>query len=147
MAKIHLLVGSVTGKALASANAIAQVFNDNSHTAIVFDQPSVDQFKDDADVLMIVTSSTGQGDLPPSMAALCVQLQTQRPLIPDKKFAVVALGDSSFATFCQGGSTMETLMIELQGQSLCDRFNIDAIQHFNPVDVSRKWALNCLQFL
>jgi hypothetical protein len=38
-------------------------------------------------------------------------------------------------------------MNQLQGQSLCDRLNIDAIEYFNPVDVSRKWALNCLKFL
>ena len=146
MAKIHVLVGSVTGKALASANAIAQVLAEH-HEVLVFDQPSVDQFKDNADALVIVTSSTGKGELPPSMAALHEQLQKQLPLINNKKFAVVALGDSGFATFCQAGDTMEALMNELQGQSLCDRLNIDAIEHFNPVDVSGKWALNCLQFL
>ena len=147
MAKIHVLVGSVTGKSLASAQAIATVFNEHQHDVVVFDAPSIEQFEGDADVLLIVTSSTGQGDLPPSMASLFHQLQAQKPLITDKQFAVVALGDRGFATFCQAGDTMEAIMIELQGQSLCDRLNIDAIEHFNPVDVSREWALNCLQFL
>ena len=146
MAKINILVGSVTGKALASANAIAQEFS-AFHDVCVFDQPSVEQFTDNADALVIVTSSTGKGELPPSMASLYGQLQKQLPLITGKKYAVVALGDSGFATFCQAGDTMEALMNQLQGQSLCDRLNIDAIEHFNPVDVSRKWALNCLKFL
>lgn len=146
MAKINILVGSVTGKALASANAIAQVLAQH-HDVCLFDQPSVDQLTDNADALVIVTSSTGKGELPPSMATLYDALQKQPPQMTNKKYAVVALGDSGFATFCQAGDTMEALMNQLQGQSLCDRLNIDAIEHFNPVDVSRKWALNCLKFL
>ncbi|MEY8248763.1 MAG: flavodoxin domain-containing protein [Bermanella sp.] len=148
MANINILVGSVTGKALSAGSAIQEVFNGQGHHAQLFANAAIEQVTDEAvDVLLIVTSSTGQGDLPASLVPLYAQLQSEFPLIPNKKFAVVALGDSSYSTFCQAGATMEELMFELQGQALCERFNIDACEHFNPLDAARGWALDCVKRL
>jgi|GEM_PF-673607 len=148
MANINILVGSITGKALTAGSAIKDVFNEQAHSARLFANAGIEQVTDESvDLLVIVTSSTGQGELPPGLVPLYAQLQSEFPAIPNKKFAVVALGDSSHSTFCQGGAMMEALMCELQGQALCDRFNIDAIERFNPVDVARQWALDCVKQL
>jgi MioC protein len=148
MARIHILVGSVTGKALSAAEAINAVYNEYQHQSTVFISPSIEQVKDESiDVLVIVTSTCGQGDLPPSISPLYEELQDQLPLIPNKKFAIVALGDSSYSTFCQGGMIMEAQMLALHGQVMCDRFNIDAVEHFIPIDAARQWALDCLTLL
>ena len=148
MANINILVGSVTGKALSAAHAIKYVFNEHQHSARLFANAGLEQVTDKAvDLLVIVTSSTGQGGLPPGLVPLYAQLQDAFPLTPNKKFAVVALGDSRYSTFCQAGAILEALMFELQGQAICERFNIDAIQHFNPVDVTRQWALDCIKQL
>ncbi len=61
--------------------------------------------------------------------------------------AITMLLVCSDGRFCQGGAVMEALMFELRGQALCDRLNIDTIEHFNPVDVARQWALDCVKQL
>jgi MioC protein len=140
MASINILVGTVTGGALVAANGIADVFK-QQHEVKVYVNPSIENVTDEkADVLVIVTSSTGQGDLAATIVPLYRQLQDQLPLIPNKYFAVVALGDSSYDTFCQAGATMETLMFELQGKALCPRFNIDALEDYQPQRPAIHWA-------
>lgn len=147
MANIHILVGTVTGKALRAAEVISAVFSEH-HRSTVFSMPSIEQITDDvADVLIVVTSTCGKGQLPPNMALLHSQLQAQPVFIPDKRFAVVALGDSSYGDYCQGGAIMEAQMLELQAQALCERFNIDGYEHFIPIDEARHWALNCLPLI
>jgi len=145
MAVVNILVGSVTGSAQSAAEEVQVVLREHGIDNAMYQQPTIDQVTDDSQVLLVVTSSTGQGDLPPFMAQLYVQLQDQFPLIPHKHFAVLALGDSSYATYCQGGATMEETFYELQGQALCDRYNIDALEHYDPVDEARQWALNCVE--
>lgn len=148
MPKINILVGTVTGSALSAAEAVADVLQEQGLDQVhVYQKPLMEHVTDDSDVLLIVTSSTGQGDLPPVMTELYVLLQQQFPLIPQKRFAVLALGDSSYSTYCQGGATMEELMLELQGQRLCDRYNIDALEHYDPVDEARHWGLNCTKLI
>jgi MioC protein len=148
MAKIHILVGSVTGKAFSAAEAIHGVFSCNEHVSQVHFNPSIDQICDEsADLIVIVTSTCGQGDLPHNIRPLHTELQNASTPIAINKFAVVALGDSSYQTFCQAGIKMEAQMLELQWQRLCERFNIDASEHFIPVDEARQWALNCLALL
>ena len=148
MANIHILVGSVTGKAVSAAEAINTVFLAHQHHSLVFTSPSIEQVIDDGvDVLILVTSTCGKGDLPPSIAALHKELLNQYPVISNKRFAVVALGDSSYGTYCQGGAILEAQMIDLQAQALCERFNIDGYEHFIPIDEARQWALNCLPLI
>jgi hypothetical protein len=38
-------------------------------------------------------------------------------------------------------------MLALHGHALCDRFNIDAVEHFILIDAARQWALDCLALL
>ena len=144
MAKVHLLVGSVTGRAQTAAQTISDTLKEQGHDPHVFTNPTLsDVTADDASALIFVTSTTGQGDLPQTITPLYVAMQSEFPMLTQKQFAVVALGDSSYATFCQAGERFEELLFELQAQPICERFNIDALEHFNPVDVARTWALNC----
>ncbi len=145
MANINVLVGSVTGRSLKAAETIANVIRQQGHPVNVQSRPELaDVTADDISHLIIVVSTTGQGDLPPPMVPLYAELQSQFPMLTNKRFAIVALGDSSYSTFCQGGNIMEELMYELQAQPFCERLNIDATEHFDPVDVAGKWALNCV---
>ena len=147
MANINVLVGTVTGKALDAAQAIAAIF-ESQHCVQVCLNPTIDDvISEQVDILVIVTSSTGQGNIPFSMLPLYEQLQALSPLIPAKRFAVVALGDSSYATYCQAGATMEQLMLELQGQALCPRFNIDALEHYMPGAIARQWAEETMKLI
>ncbi|MGR6871126.1 flavodoxin domain-containing protein [Pseudomonas sp. HK3] len=147
MANINVLVGTVTGKALTAANVIAQVFESQHHVQLYLN-PTIEHVTDEqTDILVIVTSSTGKGDLPASILPLYTQLQNLLPLIPAKRFAVVALGDSSYDTFCQAGATMEAIMVECQGQALRPRFNIDVLEHYRPEAIAQQWAQATLELM
>jgi flavodoxin len=65
MANIYLPVGSVTGTATAVANALAEALNAAGHSALVDANASVAALNAQSwDAVLVVTSTTGQGDIP-----------------------------------------------------------------------------------
>lgn len=147
MANILIVVGSVTGKALSAANAIQSVLA-TQHQVTLSQTPIVaDITRSDLNVLLVVSSTTGQGEIPAPLQPWFSEMQDMFPLLPGLKFAVVGLGDSSYANFCGGSEQIENLLSELQAKPICDRFKIDALEYYNPVDVARQWALEFLPLI
>lgn len=147
MANILIVVGSVTGKALSAAQAIEQVLAKH-HQVSLSTSPSVADVQNPAlDILLAVVSTTGQGEVPSPLMPWFSDMQDQFPLLPALKFAVVGLGDSSYANFCGGSEQVENLLLELQARPICDRFKIDALEYYNPVDVAQAWALEFLPLI
>lgn len=141
MANILMVVGSVTGKALTAAEVIAGELNSAHQVRITTTPTLADIRAADLDILIVVSSTTGQGEVPSPLLPWFMDMQDQFPLLPKLRFAVVGLGDSSYEHFCGGSEQIENLLLELQAQPICDRFKIDALEHYNPVDAARQWAL------
>lgn len=136
MGKVGIFVGSVYGNAQHVAEEAQTMLNEKGLTTEVFNDPSVDDFKN-ASAIIVITSTTGQGDIPPNLEFCIHDLREAFPLLQQKPFAVAALGDSSYGeTFCGAGNQIHELLIELQGQALADVLEIDACETLEPeVDV------------
>ena len=108
MAAIHIIVGSVMGTALEVAQAVAQSLRSAGHETRLNPAFSKGQLEQNpAEIILIVTSNTGMGDLPMNIAPLYAHLKNDYPRIAGRRYGVINLGDSSYPNFAQAGKTLD----------------------------------------
>lgn len=139
MSSIDIFVGSVYGNAQHAAEHLATTLKNQGIDANLFlDANQADIQK--ADSILIVTSTTGQGDVPPNIELLYNQLLDNKPNLTQKQFAVAALGDSSYYdSFCGAGHAFYDLLRELGASPLTKVFEIDALETLTPEDSLTQW--------
>lgn len=142
MANILVIAGSVYGGAQYAAELAVEALQKKGHTAHMTETPTVDDVKSaDNDVILLISSTTGAGDLPDNIVGFYSQLKEQFPLLPNKRYGVIALGDSSYGdTFCGGGRQLDELFGELQAVKVGERLEIDACETLQPEDVALDWV-------
>ena len=80
----------------------------------------------DEQVLLLVTSTQGEGEPPEEALSLHRLLFGKKaPPLPALRFAVCALGDSSYPDFCQAGKDFDARLAELGGERLAPREDCD----------------------
>ncbi|MFT5164746.1 MAG: flavodoxin [Alteromonadaceae bacterium] len=141
MANILIIAGSVYGGAAYVAEQAMELLQGRGHQVSMTEAPKLADITSDAnDTILVISSTTGQGDLPDNLVGFHAQLNDKFPLIPNKRFGVIALGDSSYGeTYCNGGRQMETLFTELQAVKVGERFDIDACEVLQPEDEALPW--------
>ena len=142
MASILIIAGSVYGGAQFVAEQVQEQLEGQGHQASVTESPTVDDMlSNDNDTVLVICSTTGQGDLPDNVQPFYDDCRAKMPLIPNKKYSVIALGDSSYGdTYCGGGKLFDELMAELQGKKIADMLQIDACETLQPEDEALPWA-------
>ena len=141
MARVYIPVGTVSGTAKAVAEACAAALRAEGHQAQVDTEASIDALNSgDWDAVLVVTATTGRGDIPSNLSPFYVALEEQAPGQNGRPFGVICLGDSSYdMTFCQAGALMEARFIELQGKAPVPRVTIDATETQMPDDDALFW--------
>ena len=140
MSSISIFAGSVYGNAQHVAEEVQDMLNTQGIESEVFMDPEVSDFTD-AESVLVVTSTTGQGDVPPNLELFFSDLQDNFPLMNGKSFAVVALGDSSYGeSYCGGGKQFFDLLSELQGKPIADMFEVDALETLAPEEEVVPWV-------
>ncbi|WP_298440509.1 flavodoxin [uncultured Ferrimonas sp.] len=141
MSKICLMVGSVYGGADHVAEQLQPLMQQAG-----FAVERVEQLTDsglrqlDGSNLLVITSTTGSGDLPDNIAPLYYQLQQQFPLLPQSRYGVIALGDSSYGdTYCGAGHQFDQLLQELGAQRIGSVLQIDACETMEPEQPAQQW--------
>jgi len=76
--------------------------------------------------LYVIVSTHGDGDPPEEARALFEHLNGKRaPQLKDLQFAVLALGDSSYAKFCEAGRVLDERLARLGARRLLPRVDCD----------------------
>jgi flavodoxin len=142
MANILIITGTVYGGAQFVAEQVQELLQGKGHTVTLTEAPTVQCVKsDDNDTLLIISSTTGQGDLPDNLVKFYNELKDQMPLVPHKRYNVIALGDSSYGeTYCGGGKQLDEMFAELQAVKLGEWLQIDACETLQPEDAAVPWA-------
>lgn len=147
MSKIGIFVGSVYGNAQHVAEEVNTMLSSQGLASQVFTDPTLNDFEEVSAVLFI-SSTTGQGDIPPNLEFFVQDLREQLPLMQQKPFAVAGLGDSSYGeTYCGAGRQIFDLLIELQGKPIAELLEVDACETLEPETEVVAWAETLLPAL
>lgn len=91
------------------------------------------------EALLTVTSTTGMGELPDNLLPLYVALRDRLPAWSGLPAAVLALGDSSYDTFCGGGELIRELYAELGLREVVEMLRLDASETVTPESDAEPW--------
>ena len=139
MAEVGIFVGTMYGNALLVAEEAQAILAAHGHTAQVFEDPEVSDWEACQDkYVLVVTSTTGQGDLPDSIVPLFQGLQDRYQ--PRLRYGIIALGDSTYTDFCGGGKKFDALLQEQGAQRIGEMLTIDAGEDPEPESVSNPWV-------
>ncbi len=140
MGSLTIIAGTVYGNAQHVAEQVEESLAEQGIDCSLESDPSVADFSD-ADALLIITSTTGQGDVPPNLEFVFSDLKDESPMLTGKPFAVAALGDSSYGdSFCGAGKQFQALLTELQADAVADMLEIDAMETLEPEKDVLEWV-------
>lgn len=140
MSQIQILVGSVTGTAEEVAKVVADTLEANGHTAEINTAAQVeDLVRAPEEVLLICTANTGAGDLPDNLQPLYHQITREFPAIAGRRYGVINLGDSSYATFGEAGQALDDALEDLGAQRLGEPLLLDASTGDDPEELAQNW--------
>ncbi|WP_213977800.1 flavodoxin, partial [Serratia marcescens] len=85
-------------------------------------------------------STTGQGDLPDSIAPLFHAIRDQVGYQPELRYGLIALGDSSYDNFCGAGRAFDALLQEQGATRVGEVLEIDAMEQPEPEVAACPWV-------
>lgn len=140
MGTLKIIAGTVYGNAQHVAEQVEESLAEQGIDCELESDPSVNDFTD-ADAILVITSTTGQGDVPPNVEFAFSDLKDEAPQLNGKPFAVAALGDSSYGdSFCGAGKQFYALLQELQGNAVADMLAVDAMETLEPEKDVVEWV-------
>lgn len=142
MADIQVLVGSTYGNASLIADDCTEQLNNLGHKAVLLNEPTFEQVTNKPDVLLICTATIGQGEIPTSLMPLYCDLKDRAPDFSKVRFGLIALGDSSYESFAEGGKQMNELMHDLGARPVGQALFIDSCETPDPDEAAAEWIDN-----
>lgn len=124
---VTLLYGSQTGNGKSVAKTFAEKARALGVALTVRDMNDYtpQQLKNER-LLLLVVSTHGEGEPPAAAETLHRFLHSARaPQLPDLQYAVLALGDRSYAHFCQTGRDFDEKLAQLGAKRLTERVECD----------------------
>lgn len=141
MANIKVLVGSTYGNAKQVADDCADQLNGLGHNTVVLEDPELDEVvAEETDVLLVCTATIGLGEIPNNLMPLYAKLKDNTPMMPEKRYGVISLGDSGYQNFANAGKQMDELMQELQVQRVGEPLVIDACETEDQEEAASEWV-------
>lgn len=138
--KIAIVSGSVYGAAEDVARRAAQVLTQAGFDAWHKPVVTLDELLSfSPEALLVVTSTTGMGELPGNIQDLYYALRERFPAWSALPGALIALGDSSYDVFCGGGEQMRELLLELGVREVLPMLRLDASETVTPEDDAMPW--------
>lgn len=136
MTTVALIVGSVLGTALDVAEQIQDALVSQGYTVILSDRSSQ---LPDADFLLFCTSTTGRGHLPNGLLPFVNEIKEHRANVSERRYGLVALGDSRYSTFCGAGRYLDELLTAQGAIKVGKRLELDASDGTYPDEEALAW--------
>lgn len=140
--RLTLLYASETGNSAALARELAKQAAAQGIPATAYDVADykVRNLPSEQDII-IIASTYGEGDPPQPAVGFFEFLESRKaPKLPDVRFAVLGLGDSTYEHFCEAGKRLDRRLEELGASRLQPRIDCD-IDYEDP---AQEWATKLL---
>ncbi|WP_417879708.1 assimilatory sulfite reductase (NADPH) flavoprotein subunit [Vibrio sp.] len=140
--KLTIIYASQTGNAKGVAEALKNEADANGIAVELFDASDYKGKNLAKETHVIIVASTnGEGEAPDNAIELHEFLQSKKaPKLASLKYAVIALGDSSYEFFCQTGKDFDNYLSKLGATAFLDRLDCD-VDYEAPASEWRKQAL------
>ncbi|GAB2640774.1 FMN-binding protein MioC [Vibrio panuliri] len=135
---IHIITGSTLGGAEYVGDHLSDLLVDKGFKTTIHNQPNFAEIEPQG-TWLIVTSTHGAGDYPDNIQPFIQALQATPPKMSEVKYAVIAIGDSSYDTFCAAGKHAHELLEDIGGTPISDCLTIDVLAHPVPEDAAELW--------
>ncbi len=147
MANILIVSGSVYGTATLVAEDLKIALEKVGHQVTHQEGDSAKVLGNSGfDLAILCSSTTGSGDLPGSLIDFHNELVNAPPRIDALKYAVIALGDSSYGeTYCGAGKLLDEALQDIGAVQIEPNLQIDAIETSSPEDIAIAWAEELLK--
>lgn len=140
MKKVNVVFGTVYGSAQFTAETVTKAIAKLGFTTKLWQPNELLGFVPPEDELLIVVSSTtGHGDIPEDIAPWFNELKSVAPYLPSLQYSLIGLGDSSYETFCGAIKKFDELLAELGANPLTERLEIDACETMEPEIEAKTW--------
>lgn len=137
MKPIHFIVGTMLGSSEYVADHLETLAPKSSITQHL--TPNLNDFDLSIPQTWIICTSThGAGDFPDNIQQFVSQISEVKSL-KNINYAVCALGDTNYDTFCQAGKTIEALLSDRSANSIADIALIDVSLGDIPEDMAQIW--------
>jgi MioC protein len=133
---IDIVIGSVLGASEYVAEALEAMLKEKGHSCTCHFKPNINDISV-GNLLVVVTSTHGAGDLPDNIRPFAKDLARQD--LSGLRAIIIGLGDSSYDTFCKGSLTIESIISDAGGKVLFPVFQIDVLHHPIPEDIAVEW--------
>ncbi|NMP17833.1 flavodoxin domain-containing protein [Thalassotalea sp. Y01] len=132
MASFQIIVGSMLGNTEYIAEAAQTVLEELGHQTNIHFQPIFEQIEKKNQKWLLCTSTHGAGDFPENIENFIHDLNGSDINFDDLPFLVIAVGDTSYDTFCQAGKSLYNMMLNKNAKAINEIFTIDMINIDDP---------------
>lgn len=147
MTHIDILVATTSGNTEYLADQLsAQLIAAGYTTELHYEPDYLQLVTTDAATWLCCIASHGAGEYADSMLDFAEQLSAQQPDLPQLQFAVIAVGDSNYDTFCAAGRDCDERLQQAGAKKLVERLEID-MANDDPEQKSTLWLQSFIRAL
>lgn len=140
---IHIITGSTLGGAEYVGDHLSDLLVEKGFETTVHNQPDLSDIEAQG-TWLIITSTHGAGEYPDNIRPFIQALQDTPPRMSDVQYATIAIGDSSYDTFCAAGLHAHQLLEDIGATAITECLTIDILEHDVPEDAAEEWLIELL---
>ncbi len=139
--EILLIVGSEMGNAEMVGDLVKDELESGGHEVEMITDGDLDSLGlADRDAVLVVTSTTGLGDVPQNLEPIYDALVEERPDLSHLRYGVVGMGDRNYKdSYCGGPRKVDGILEQLGARRVCETLLLDATDNPTPDEDAIAW--------